>query len=115
MTIHPFRRSKYRNTPTVVDGERFDSKAEAKRWGELRMLERAGIIRDLHRQVSFELRAENGFVVERYRCDFTYHEFLDGRWVFVVEDVKGAKTEAYKRKKRWMKHVHGIEIREVRA
>ena len=115
MTVGKFRKSKFRNVPTLAGGIRFHSKFEANRYCELKMAERAGEIRKLERQVRFELRAgPNDFVVERYVSDFTYHEKQDGVWVFVCEDVKGFETSDYKRKRKWMKEVHGIEIREVR-
>lgn len=103
---------KYRNTPTVLDGIRFDSKKEAERYAELKLLERGGIIKDLKTQVRFELipKNKNGRAVY-YVCDFTYTE----NGVLVVEDVKSqpTKTPVYRLKKRLMKEVHGIDIKEV--
>ena len=93
---------KYRNTPTVLDGIRFDSKREAERYAELKLLERGGIIKDLKTQVRFELipKNKNGRAVY-YVCDFTYTE----NGVLVVEDVKSqpTKTPVYRLKKRLMK------------
>lgn len=122
MTVAIFRKRKSnarsRSKPTVVDGIWFRSKVEADRFCELRYAERAGEIRELKRQVRFELTGgESGFVVERYCADFTYHEKQDGAWVFIAEDVKGKGaplTSDYIRKRKWMRAVHGIEIREVR-
>ena len=103
---------KYRNSPTVLDGIRFDSKREAERYAELKLLERGGIIKDLKTQVRFELipKNKNGRAVY-YVCDFTYTE----NGVLVVEDVKSqpTKTPVYRLKKRLMKEVHGIDIKEV--
>lgn len=79
---------KYRNMPTMVDGIRFDSKAEARRYGELRMLVAGRQIENLERQVTFALYGKNGAPVCRYRADFMYRE--GGR--IVVEDVKSAPT-----------------------
>lgn len=101
------RPRKYRNTPMVVDGIRFDSKREATRWSNLRLLERAGQIADLKRQVTFPLDV-NGHAVTRYRADFTYVE--NGKTV--VEDSKGFQTPEYKIKRALMKAVHGVEIVE---
>ena len=116
---------------TAPDGQKFDSVKEYHRWGCLRLLERAGKIKDLKRQVKYELiptqREEStevykagpqkglpkpGAIIEHpctYVADFTYIE--DGK--LVVEDVKGMKTDAYKIKKKLMLWVHGIQIRET--
>jgi hypothetical protein len=50
---------------------------------------------------------------EGYRADFTYYELEGGEWFYVVEDSKGHKTEIYENKKRLMKAIYGIEIRET--
>lgn len=109
-------RRKYANVPTELDGHRFDSQAEARRWVELGMLQRAGEITDLRRQVAYELipaqvRPSGG--KERpcsYVADFVYRR-RDGREV--VEDVKGKATPEYRIKRKLMLHVHGVEIVEV--
>lgn len=107
------RKSKYSNVPTAVDGVRFDSKAEARRYGELKLLELAGQISELFCQVKYplEVRTPDGrsVVVESYLADFTYRE--GGH--LIVEDVKGHITRDYIRKRKWMKSVYGIEIRET--
>ena len=103
--------SKYKNRRlTAPDGQVFDSVKEYHRWGCLRLLERAGAIKDLKRQVKFELIPRIGD--ERpcnYIADFTYIE--NGE--LVVEDVKGVRTDAYKIKKKLMLWVHGIRIKET--
>ncbi len=101
------KESKYRNEPTVVDGIRFASKAEAERWQTLRMLERQGKISGLHRQVRHKLLIETTYV-----SDFEYFE-TNGK--LIVEDVKGMVTRSYARKAREMKKQLGIEVREIRA
>lgn len=114
---------KYGNQPVVtIDGERFDSKAEARRCGELLLLQRAGAIRELRRQVRFLLipsqRDSAGKVVREvsYVADFVYEEPAAADvWRLVVEDVKGVRTEAYRLKRKLMLQVHGIDIRETRA
>lgn len=83
---------KYRNVPTVVDGIRFASKAEAARYNELVMLEKSGDIRWFIRQPSFDIGA--GI---RYVADFLI-VWDDGR--VTVEDVKGMQTEAFKMKRK---------------
>lgn len=107
---------KYGNEPVVVDGMRFDSGNEYSRWCHLRMLVRAREITDLQRQVPFELApaAVYGGTKHRpmvYVADFTYRE----RGKFVVEDVKGVRTEGYRLKRHLMATVHGIDIREIQA
>lgn len=101
--------NKYRNQRTVVDGIVFDSHKEACRWCELRLLERAGEIQSLQRQVAFELipKSRHGRAI-RYVADFVYIE--SGQQV--IEDVKGMRTDVYKLKKRMMAE-QGKEIREV--
>ena len=103
--------SKYGNKKiTGPDGQKFDSVKEYRRYGCLRLLERAGVISDLKRQVKFELIPRIGN--ERacnYIADFTYME----NGALVVEDVKGVKTEVYKIKKKLMLWVHGIRIKET--
>lgn len=107
---------KYRNTPVYVKGKRIDSKAEARRLGELKLLERAGLIQDLKTQVRFELipsQRIDGKVAERavnYIADFVY--IKDGQRV--VEDVKGYKTPDYIIKRKLMLFVHGIKIQEIK-
>ena len=103
---------KYRNEPTVVDNIRFDSKAEAKRYNELKQLERAGAIRDLTLQPKF-IFEHGGVRIGSYKADFRY--LLPHSPVLIVEDVKSpaSKTQAYRLRKRMMLAFHGIEIREV--
>lgn len=86
--------NKYRNTPTVIDGIRFPSKAEGRRYQELRMLELGKQIRDLKRQVTFALYGKNGSPICSYRADFTYWEGDK----YVVEDRKGFETPEFKLK-----------------
>lgn len=113
------RWSKYHSTRTVIDDMVFDSKAEALRWQELRMLEHAGHIADLQRQVPFVLikggRWRNGKAYPKtvYKADFVYTDLHTGEKV--VEDVKGFITPEYKLKKKLMMDKYGIEIKEVHA
>ena len=90
------------------DGKVFDSQKEYNRWCNLRLLERAGKISDLQRQVSYELiPKQDGERACSYVADFTYYQ--DGK--LVVEDCKGCVTEVFKMKKKLMLWVHGIRIR----
>ena len=102
-------RSKYGNRKLKApDGEVFDSVKEYHRWGCLKLLERAGQITELKRQVKFELiPKQKGMRACNYIADFTYYE--NGE--YVVEDCKGYKTEAFKLKEKLMFWVHGIRIK----
>ena len=108
-------RSKYGNRKVTVDGLTFDSAKEAKRWRELCLLERAGTISALRRQVKYKLlpsQRVGGKVVERpvtYIADFVYTE--DGQTV--VEDAKGVRTKEYIIKRKLMLYIHGIQVKEV--
>ena len=108
---------KYHNTRTVLDDMVFDSKAEARRWQQLRLMERGGIIRDLRRQVPYVLIKAGRWLSGKaypktvYKADFVY--VVEGTGEVVVEDVKGVKTDVYKIKKRLMAERYGITIREV--
>ena len=84
---------KYHNTKTVADGIKFDSKLEAERYAQLKILERAGVIRKLELQPSFELLPsfrKNGKTWRRivYKADFRYI-LSDGDRI-IIEDVKGS-------------------------
>lgn len=119
-------KSKYGAIKTEIDGIVFASKAEARRYAELKLLERAGEIWDLELQPRFSLSVPStagtlrraleatagtfdGKIGE-YRGDFAYHD-RSGR---VVEDVKGFKTPLYRWKKKHVEKQYGIEIREIR-
>ena len=86
----------------------FDSRREARRHEELRLLEKAKDIADLKKQTPFRIEI-NGELVCTYKADFTYLK----AGVLVVEDAKGCKTPVYRLKKKLMKAVHGIDIIEV--
>ena len=103
--------SKYGNRKMKApDGQVFDSVKEFNRWGCLRLLERAGKISDLKRQVKFELiPKQDSERAVHYVADFTYYE--NGK--LVVEDTKGFKTDAYKLKRKLMLWVHHIKIKET--
>lgn len=121
--------NKYYNKKCTVNGIVFDSRKEARRYQELLLLEKAGIITGLVRQKEFELipaqyveyprfgkdgkRLKNGKkLLERscnYIADFAYVENCEP----VVEDTKGIKTKDYIIKRKLMLSVYGIRIREV--
>ena len=115
------RTSKYRARKVEIDGITFDSKREAHRYSELKLLERAGKIENLELQKEFELipaqyeqsnKRKRGKCLERackYKADFCYIENGER----IVEDTKGFKTKDYIIKRKLMLYVHGIKIREV--
>ena len=100
--------TKYRAKKTVLDGITFASKAEATRYRNLKLLERAGEIQNLELQPSYVLE-HNGTKICTYRADFKYMQ--DGKEV--IEDVKGFKTPVYRLKKKLMLAIHGIDILET--
>lgn len=122
---------KYGNRKVIAEGIEFDSKREADRYQELKLLLRAGKISDLQLQVKFTLiptqyetykrysnktgkQLKDGKrVVEQetyYKADFVYR---NAGGELVVEDTKGVRTEAYIIKRKLMLERHGIRIREV--
>ena len=113
-------RNKYHNRKVIVDGMRFDSVKEAKRWRELCLLYRAGEIGEVERQVEFLLipsqrtRTPDGKTkterAVKYRADFVY---LDKNGRQVVEDVKGVRTKEYIIKRKLLLFLRGIAIKEV--
>lgn len=112
---------KYGNKKIEIDGVKFDSKKEAKRYGYLQLLEVLGEIKDLELQPKFELIKSVKFAgtdrakpAIRYFADFAYTDVLTGKQI--VEDVKSKITRespVYRMKKHMMLAIHGIEIIEV--
>lgn len=120
-------RSKYGAVRTTIDGVTFASKREAARYGELKMLQKAGQIHGLELQPVFPLRvvlstgtihgaaralAGDYPVVGKYIADFAYEDSMGRR---VIEDVKSAptKTAVYRLKKKMVEASYGITITEV--
>jgi len=126
MTAAEYRSAKPKGRPqrvvgairTKAHGFTFDSRKEARRYGELLILEAAGEIHSLRRQVKFELRGALDYILTptgrkmRYVADFHYWDVAAFKWV--VEDVKSGKhrTEVYQIK-RAILAAQGVEIREV--
>ena len=106
------KRNKYGAIRTTVDGHTFHSKREAARYGELKLLERAGRIRTLRLQPRFPLIVE-GMMICTYVADFQYNEKVGEKWNFVVEDVKGIRTSTYKIKRALLLAKRRIKIRET--
>ena len=125
-------KSKYYNVKTrALDGTVFDSYKEARRWDQLALLQKAGKITDLQRQVKYELIPAQYETFERYSkkgerlkdgtrllerkveyvADFCYTDAETGE--NIVEDTKGVRTKDYILKRKLMLAVHGIRIKEV--
>lgn len=108
-------RSKYKAKKVKTEDGVFDSQKEYKRWLELKQMLAEGTIKNLQRQVSYELIPKqliSGKVVERacsYKADFVYTFMGDT----IVEDAKGFRTPEYIIKRKLMLWVHGIRVVEV--
>lgn len=117
---------KYGAKKVNIDGIVFDSKKEATRYCELKLMERAGQIKNLELQKPFELipsqrepstmsktgKEKLGRVIEkpvRYVADFVYTE--NGKTV--VEDCKGVRTKDYIIKRKLLLYIYGIRIKET--
>ncbi len=108
---------------TVIDGIKFDSMAEAKRYRDLNLSEMAGIISNLECHPKYPLKV-NGKLITTYTADFRYH---NKHGTLIVEDVKGKpktkKAEKYlKSTTNWvrfricvklMKALHDIDVEVV--
>lgn len=123
------QKNKYHNKTAIVNGITFMSRKEGRRYQDLLLLERAGAIQNLQRQVKFVLIPAQCETFERYgkngqklqdgqrtlerECsyvaDFVYQ--MDGE--MVVEDTKGFRTNDYIIKRKLMLYIHGIRIKEV--
>jgi Protein of unknown function (DUF1064) len=102
-------RSKYHATVTTVDGLTFASKREAVRYSELKLLEKAGEIWKLERQVPYPLDVHTK-TIGQYVADFVYYR-CDG--ILVVEDCKGVRTPLYRWKRKHVEAQYGIRILET--
>lgn len=123
-----YKSNKYGNRKIAFDGQTFDSKKEMRHYTELLLLEKAGKIKDLQRQVKFQLIPAQrepdtigpkgghkpGKLIERevsYVADFVYTDLQTGQTVVV--DTKGFRTKEYTIKRKMMLYFHGIRIKEV--
>jgi hypothetical protein len=107
------KKNKFNAQAVDIEGKKFDSRKEAKRYTDLRRLLKAGVIGQLAHHVEFELNV-GGTHSLIYEADFTYIIAKTGEKV--VEDVKSEptrQTAIYKKKKKLMKRLHGIQILET--
>lgn len=101
--------SKFHAKPVEIDGHKFASRKEGRRYGELKLMERAGQITDLTLQPRFPLRV-NGQLICTYVGDFLFGE----RGKKICEDTKGFKTRDYINKRKLFCALHPeIEHREL--
>ena len=111
------RRGKYNARKVQIDGITFDRLKEANRYSELKLLEKAGLIKDLTLQPRFNLQEsfkKNGKSIGKidYIADFMY--FDNEKKKTIVEDVKGYKTDVYKLKKKLFERKYmNLEIKEI--
>lgn len=110
--------NKYFNKKVIVDGIKFDSKKEAKRFTELKLLKKAGLIKELELQKVFEIQPKytnnKGEHIRAitYKADFFYYD--NKRKIYIVEDTKGYRTDVYKLKKKLFEYVYpNLTIEEV--
>jgi hypothetical protein len=108
---------KYRAQAVTVDGIRFASKKEARRWSELKLLVQAGQIEKLERQPKFNFIIGGQYLRIRSKCypngrnvsysaDFSY--WAAGRRI--VEDVKGFDTTVSRLKRALVEAIYGVEV-----
>lgn len=104
------KRSKYNNKKVVIDGIKFDSIRESRRYLDLKNLERGYEIYELELQPRYDFEL-NGVKMGFYKADFRYYDHAKN--CTIIEDVKGMKTPIYNLKKKMMKAFHGIDIFET--
>ena len=110
-------KNKYHNKKVIYNGIKFDSKKERARFITLKQLEKAGIIKELELQKKFLL--QEGYTNAKgkrirpiyYIADFYYYDYINNKWV--VEDVKGVRTDVYKLKKKLFEYKYNLTIDEL--
>lgn len=101
-----YKFNKYSNQKVVIDNIKFDSKKEANRYLELKIIEKAGEISNLQLQKSFLLiDKQKDERAVTYKADFVYYDDKKQRWI--AEDVKGYKTKEYIIKRKLFKSIYG--------
>jgi hypothetical protein len=105
------KRSKYGARKTVLDGIKFDSKAEANYYAALKQRETAGEVYEVDLQPPFALTV-NGHLVATYRADFQFWDSIERRTRVV--DVKGFDTPVSKLKRKMVKALYGVDVEIVK-
>lgn len=113
-----YKQNKYKAQKKIIDGIKFDSIKESKRYIQLKQLEKLGIIKELELQKVFELQPKyinnKGQHIRAitYKADFFYYDVKKEQ--YVVEDTKGFKTDVYKIKKKLFEYVYpNLTIEEI--
>lgn len=119
MFKYPVKTNKYHNKKVIIDNITFDSKLEATRYTELKLLESKGLIKDLVLQPSYDLipsfkKGNKAYRKTTYKADFSYYDNELNKTI--VEDTKGFKTDVYILKKKLFEYQNkDLTIREVKA
>lgn len=109
--------NKYHNTKVIYNGIKFDSKKEMQRYKDLELLDSTDYICNLELQKKFLLQEGYTNLEGKkirpiyYIADFYYFDCVKKKWI--VEDVKGIRTETYKLKKKLFEYKYKIEIQEI--
>ena len=109
--------NKYHNKKIYFDGIKFDSKKEYKRYLELKLMLKSGLIKNLELQKRYELQPsfkKNGKTIRKieYLADFVYYDNKLNK--IIVQDTKGFRTETYKIKKKLFEYKYpDLEIEEI--
>jgi len=116
LNLNKSRRGKYNANGQRIDGHWFASAAEAKRYLQLKDMERDGMIEDLVLQPSYAI-VHHGRPITTYRADFRYVILneLKRPELVVVEDVKGMVTDVYLIKKKLVEAQYNLKINEIPA
>lgn len=104
------RKNKFNAKQVTIDGIKFHSQKEGRRYADLKLLVRSGDITNLDTQPRFDFEHDDIFI-GFYKADFRYYDIKTKAWV--IEDVKGMKTPIYRLKKKMMWAFHGIKILET--
>lgn len=104
------KQHKYGAQREEVDGILFDSKKEAQRYRDLKVLERCEQIRNLKIKPRFPIVVNDTLICE-YEADYSYFDMRKGEPV--IEDCKGCKTPVYKLKKKLFEAMYGKRITET--
>ena len=112
------KENKYKNKKTIIDGTTFASIKEAKRYTQLKLLEKAGLITELELQKKFILQPDyvnnEGKKIRKitYVADYFYYDKKKKK--YIVEDTKGFRTEVYKIKKKIFEFQYpNLTIKEI--
>jgi len=108
--------NKYNAKKTEIDGIKFDSKKEARRYSELRLMVKANEILNLEMQPRYDI-VVNGKKIGFYKADFRYKESHNYDAPWIVEDVKGCRKgcaySMFRLKKKLVEAIYGIEVVEI--